>query len=119
MLSKCPLWERVHMSRHRGLTTSTFSHCSYSRARVMNAGDLAAAAKSHTMKLDKLLQKDLFKDKKHPIYNFLFTYVFINPKNLFTYSPGIDTVVTGISYQGEASCGLVISHLSYFCIRGI
>lgn len=67
---------------------------------VMTAEDLSLAAKKHKHRMNVLLQHKLYKDKKHPVYNFLFTYVFINEKNLFRYTPGVDTVVSGISYRG-------------------
>ena len=67
----------------------------------MTAHDLSIAAKNHKNKMNILLQHKLYRDKKHPVYNFLFTYVFINPKNLFRYSPGVDTVITGMSFTGK------------------
>lgn len=67
---------------------------------IYTNADLTAAAIKHRQNMSILLQDDLYKDKKHPIYNFLFTYVFINPKILFQYSPGMDVTVTGVSFKG-------------------
>lgn len=41
-----------------------------------------------------LLQGDLYKDPRHPIYNFIFTYYFsMNAKCLTHYSPGLDVAL--------------------------
>ncbi len=66
----------------------------------MDAAAYTQASAEHAAKMRILLQDDLYKDKSHPIYNFLFTYVFINPKILFQFSPGIETVVTGFPSSG-------------------
>ena len=66
----------------------------------MSGEEMAAAAHHHKEKMQELLQKELYKDKNHPVYNFLFTYVFVNPKNLFRYSPGLGTLIKDFSHKG-------------------
>lgn len=43
----------------------------------------------HREEMTSLLQGELYRDRSHPVYNFLFTYYHFSPKVLFQYSPGV------------------------------
>ena len=83
------------------MTTTQGGHRNRITSTIMTASDLSAAATDHNKRMKSLLQNNLYKDKKHPIYNFLFTYVFINPKILHQYSPGLNCTIEGVSYDGK------------------
>ena len=107
MLRKCFAMRGMATCRLLSTSARLSPHCHESTAAptptaAMTAEDLSIAAINHKKKMNILLQNNLYKDKKHPIYNFLFTYVFINPKILFQYSPGVDTDITGISSKGDS-----------------
>ena len=77
------------------------SSASLSESAAMTSAELETAAKKHQKRLTHLLQQNQYKDKNHPIYNFLFTYIYVNAKQLFRYSPGVGAVVQGVSLAGK------------------
>jgi hypothetical protein len=95
-LSTTNISTKINHTTHTTLNTINTSL----QHRVITSQEVTTAATRHQQHMSTLLQNNLYKDKKHPIYNFLFTYVFLNPKILFQYSPGMGTTITGISYEG-------------------
>lgn len=55
----------------------------------------------HHQRITKLLGHGLYKDRNHPIYNFLFEYFHFKPKILFQYSEGIELPVIEIEQAGN------------------
>ena len=53
----------------------------------------AVSAMAHKLRVEKLLQGNLYKDPNHPIYNFIFNYFFFKPSTLFQYSAGLDAIL--------------------------
>lgn len=77
----------------------------------MRALTLAEAATEYHRRVSNLLCRpsQTYKDKNHPIFNFLFTYFHFNEKRLYTYSPGV-----GVVFQREFA---QTSGLSKYCVE--
>ena len=48
-------------------------------------------------RVENLLLDDIYLDKHHPIYNFLFTYFFFNHKILYQFSGGVNAPIDGVN----------------------
>lgn len=53
-------------------------------------------SKLQRKRVHRLLLGDMYQDRDHPIFNFLFTYFFFNHKILYQYSAGLGQSLTGV-----------------------
>jgi hypothetical protein len=54
---------------------------------------LQISSQNHLKRIKTLLCDDLYRDIKHPLYNFMFTYFRFPQKVLYQYSPGLGVTV--------------------------
>jgi len=67
--------------------------------------------REHEIRMSNLLGGNLYKDHKHPIYNFMFRYFHFKESILFDYSPGSYVLLQGVSsseYRRDVRAMVVI-----------
>ena len=73
---------------------------------------MKAIAMLHRQRIERLLGGNAYKDKHHPIYNFLFQYFHFSKRRLLSYSPGLGY---DLSHEQDGYCRDVPELMQYTC----
>ena len=73
---------------------------------------MKAIAIQHRQRIERLLGGNVYKDKNHPIFNFLFQYFHFNTRRLLSYSPGLGY---DLSHEVDDYCLNVPELMQYTC----
>jgi hypothetical protein len=99
---------RLFVSSWRGLSSSVrdvaMSEINHVQITAKRSVDLHwhENINSHFKRLDRTLNGNLYLDRGHPIYNFLFAYYFsFNKSILKKYSPGVGVMLPGATFEEQ------------------